>query len=116
MLLAVACYGLAGLAALDLVLKGVGYDVRGFAIVSLFACVLFITGGQTAWMLRPFLGRPADASVPFFRGRESSFWDAVQQSSMSSFGLYKLSSSFPDAPGGQRSKPGPTLENAYESR
>ena len=89
-LLAVACYGLAGLAALDLVLKGIGFDARGFAIVTLFATVLFATGGQTAWMLRPFLWRPSAPTVPFFRHRESSFWDAVEQSSMSMFGVYRV--------------------------
>jgi len=88
-LLAAGCYALAGLAALDLVLRGVGFDARGFAIVSLFAGVLLTTGGQAAWMLRPFLGRPSDASVPFLRHRESSFWDALQRSSLSSVGVYR---------------------------
>jgi len=116
-LLAVACYGLAGVAALDLVLKGVGFDARGFAIVSLFAGVLFVTGGQTAWMLRPFLGRPSAASVPFFRHRESSFWDAVQQSSLSSFGVYQLTKAATDGEAAIRShSPGPTVEGANESR
>ena len=116
-LLGVACYALAGLAALDLVLKGVGFDARGFAIVSLFAGVLFATGGQTAWMLRPFLGRPSAVSVPFFRARESSFWDAVQQSSLSSFGVYRMTEALSEAEGRARSSgPGPTVEAAHESR
>ncbi|HET7542702.1 MAG TPA: hypothetical protein VFK05_22680 [Polyangiaceae bacterium] len=115
-LLAVACYGLAGLAALDLVLRGVGFDARGFAIVSLFSAVLFATGGQTAWMLRPFLGRPAAASVPFFRHRESSFWDAVQQSSLSSFGVYRVSQVLSETEEAIREKPGPRLEVGNESR
>jgi hypothetical protein len=87
-LLACVSYGLSGLAALDLVLRGIGRDARGLVIVGLFGCVLGVTGGQTAWMLRPFLGRPSAASVPFLRQRESSFLDSVQQSSRSSFGLY----------------------------
>jgi hypothetical protein len=100
-----------------LVLKGVGFDARGFAIVSLFAAVLFATGGQTAWMLRPFLGRPSAVSVPFFRPRESSFWDAVQQSSLSSVGVYRMPEALSEAEGRARSSgPGPTVEAAHESR
>jgi hypothetical protein len=116
-LLAAACYALAGLAALDLVLKGVGFDARGFVIVSLFAGVLLTTGGQTAWMLRPFLGRPSAPSVPFFRQRESSFWDALQQSSRSSFGVYRPSSALSDAERRRTPhQPGPRQEDGYESR
>jgi len=89
-LLAACCYGLAGISALDLMLRGIGFDARGLLIVSLFAAVLFATGGQTAWMFRPFLGRPSAPSVPFFRHRESSFVDALQQSSLSSFGVYQV--------------------------
>ena len=87
-LLAAGCYALAGLAALELVLRGIGCDARGLAIVSLFGVVLFATGGQTAWMLRPFLGRPSAPSVPFLRHRESSFMDSIEQSSRSSLGIY----------------------------
>jgi hypothetical protein len=116
-LLAVACYGLAGAAALDLVLRGIGFDARGFVVVSLFAAVLVVAGGQTAWMLRPFLGRPSDASVPFFRQRESSFWDAVQQSSLSSFGVYRVTRALSTVQGRSPvTEPGPTLEPRDESR
>jgi hypothetical protein len=47
-------------------------------------------GAQTAWMLRPFFGRPAEAHVPFLRHRESSFLDAVAKSARSSVGIYDL--------------------------
>jgi hypothetical protein len=87
-LLAALCYALSGLAALELVLRGVGFDLRGILIVSVFGIVLFATGGQTAWMLRPFLGRPSDRNVPFLRHRESSFVDALRQSARSSVGIY----------------------------
>ena len=115
-LLAVVCYGVAGLAALDMVLRGVGFDARGLMIVGLFASVLLATGGQTAWMLRPFLGRPSAVSVPFFRQRESSFWDAVEQSSLSSFGVYRVREAAIEVEDRVRDKPGPRLENANESR
>jgi hypothetical protein len=116
-LLAAACYALAGLAALDLVLRGVGFDARGLAIVSLFAAVLLTTGGQTAWMFRPFLGRPSATSVPFFRQRESSFWDALQQSSRSSFGIYRATEVVSDAARSRTpTQPGPRREDSHESR
>jgi hypothetical protein len=79
-LLATACYAIAGLAALGIVLRGIGFDGRGFVIVGLYGAVVMSTGGQTAWMLRPFLGRPADVSVPFLRGREGSLFDALELS------------------------------------
>lgn len=79
-LLATACYAVAGVAALGIVLRGIGFDGRGLVIVGLFGAVVMSTGGQTAWMLRPFLGRPADASVPFLRGREGSLFDALELS------------------------------------
>ena len=87
-LLAALCYGLAGVASLELLLRGIGRDFRGFMIVLLFGVVLFATGGQTAWMLRPFLGRPTAQHLPFFRARESSFLDAVQRSAWSAVGIY----------------------------
>ena len=88
-LLAAACYALAGLAALELLRKGVGSDFRSFVAIACFGLVLLPTAGQTAWMLRPFLGRPAQAHVPFLRAKESSFADAVYQSARSSVGLYR---------------------------
>ena len=87
-LLAAFCYGLAGVASLELLLRGIGRDFRGFMIVVLFGAVLFATGGQTAWMLRPFLGRPAAQHLPFLRARESSFLDAVERSAQSAVGIY----------------------------
>jgi hypothetical protein len=76
-LVSVVCYGLAGLSALRLVASGVGVDTRGLAIIACCAAVLLPTGAQTAWLLRPFIGRPSQAHVPFLRHRESSFADAV---------------------------------------
>ncbi|HEX6276945.1 MAG TPA: hypothetical protein VFZ53_28085 [Polyangiaceae bacterium] len=87
-ILASACYGLSGLAALRLILHGLGADLRGFLVLSCFAAVMAPVGAQTAWMLRPFFGRPADVNVPFFRPRESSFLDAVARSARSSVGIY----------------------------
>jgi len=86
--LAVACYGFSGLFALSLVRRALGRGLRGALLVASFGLVLLPTAAQTAWMFRPFLGRPAQAEVPFFRARESSFADAVFQSARSSVGYY----------------------------
>ena len=76
-LLSAGCYGLAGVSALRLVASGVGLDARGLGILACCAAVLLPTGAQSAWMLRPFIGRPAQAHVPLLRHKESSFADAV---------------------------------------
>lgn len=83
-LLATGCYAVAGVASLGIVLRGIGFDGRGLVIVGLFGAVVMGTGGQTAWMLRPFLGRPADASVPFLRGRQGSLFDSLELSTQQS--------------------------------
>ena len=61
---------------------------RAFVILACFGSVMAPVGAQTAWMLRPFFGRPAEAHVPFFRARESSFLDSVSTSARSSVGIY----------------------------
>jgi hypothetical protein len=87
--LAAGCYGAAGLSALRVMASGLGTDARGLCVLACCAAVLLPTGAQSAWMLRPFVGRPAQASVPFLRHKESSFADAVYQSSRSSMGFYR---------------------------
>jgi hypothetical protein len=91
-LIASICYAIAGIAALRLILHGMGADFRAFVILACFASVMAPVGAQTAWMLRPFFGRPAAPSVPFFRARESSFLDAVAKSARSSVGIYDVRS------------------------
>jgi hypothetical protein len=97
--LAASCYGFAGLFALSLVRRALGVDLRGALLVASFGLVLLPTAAQTAWMCRPFLGRPAQAQVPFFRARESSFSDAVFRSLRSSVGHYDYDHSGPESDG-----------------
>jgi hypothetical protein len=87
-LLATAMYLASGVAALGIVLRGLGGSFR--AVVTAAACALVFFGvlGQTAWMLRPFFGRPSQQAVPFVRPREGGFADAVVQSSKSAAGIY----------------------------
>jgi hypothetical protein len=92
-LLSTGCYALAGLAALRVMASGIGRDARGVCILACCAAVLLPTGAQSAWMLRPFIGRPAQAEVPFLRHKESSFADAVYTSSRSSLGIYRRAAS-----------------------
>lgn len=90
-MLAVAVYAASGLAALGIVLRGLGGSVRALATAAVCAVVFFGVLGQTAWMLRPFFGRPSQATVPFIRAREGSFADAVARSSRSAAGIYDQS-------------------------
>jgi hypothetical protein len=53
--------------------------------------VFFAVGGQTSWILRPYLVRPRTEQVPFVRAREGSFADALLMSSRSARGIYKES-------------------------
>jgi hypothetical protein len=87
-LLATVVYLAAGVAALGIALRGLGGSFR--ALVTAAACGLVFLGvfGQTAWMLRPFFGRPSQHSIPFVRAREGSFADSLVRSSKSAMGIY----------------------------
>lgn len=75
-LLVVAMFALAGLAALRIVVAaGTG---RATAVAAL--CVVFaLVGGQLSWALRPYLVRPAsrDTDVVFVHPLEGSLVDAI---------------------------------------
>jgi hypothetical protein len=88
-LVACGCYGAAGLAALHMLRLAIGRDLRSLVIIGLFSIVLLPAGGQSAWLLRPFVGRPAQTEVPFLRGRESSFGESVHRSVFSSMEIYR---------------------------
>jgi hypothetical protein len=65
-LVAVVSYGLAGMAALSLFVRGFGDGAgRAEAVLSCMV-VLLLASAQTAWTLRPFIGDPADREVPRF--------------------------------------------------
>ncbi len=88
-LLASLMYLTSGLAALGIVLRGLGGSLRAALTVAAAGIVFFAVLGQTAWMLRPFFGRPSQTSVPFVRAREGSFADAVVTSGKSAVGIYE---------------------------
>jgi hypothetical protein len=81
-------YGVAGLAALSVMIRGLGEGTGRMRTALAFLGIFFAVGGQTAWILRPYLVRPRTPDVPFLRAREGSFSDAVMDSA-SSAGRYR---------------------------
>ena len=88
--LSAAMYGLAALAA-------AGTFVRAFRLTALtvplfgsLSLLFVLVAGQSAWSLRPFIGRPSQQSVPFLRAPEGTFIDSLWTSVDSARGLYSL--------------------------
>jgi len=76
-LVAALAYALAGLAALTLLLRGLGDGPGKSLTIVLFVGIFLMVGGQTAWILRPYLGTPGQAEIALFtREREGGL--AVQ--------------------------------------
>ncbi len=65
-LLAAFAYALGGLAALGLVLGGLGPGPGRVATVLTFVSVFLVVGGQSAWILRPYIGTPGRNDITFF--------------------------------------------------
>lgn len=87
-LAAAAAYGIAGLAAMGILLRGLG-EGSGRALTAVaFLGIFFAVGGQSSWILRPYLVRPKTEHVPFLRAREGGFADSLRRSSRSAAGVY----------------------------
>jgi hypothetical protein len=70
-LVASFAYALGGLAALGLLLQGLGDGPGKLATVVTFIGVFLVVGGQMAWILRPYLGTPGRDDITLFtRERE----------------------------------------------
>jgi hypothetical protein len=70
-LLAALAYALGGLAALGLILRALGPGPGRWATVGTFIGIFLLVGGQTAWILRPYLGTPGRNEITLFtRERE----------------------------------------------
>jgi hypothetical protein len=65
-LLAALAYALAGLAALGLILRGLGPGPGRMATVVTFVGVFLLVGGQSAWILRPYIGTPGHDEITLF--------------------------------------------------
>ncbi|MFT3773427.1 MAG: hypothetical protein QM820_49250 [Minicystis sp.] len=91
-------YAAAGAAAFSVMVRGLG-EGQGRVLTALaFAAVFFAVGGQTSWILRPYLIRPRTwvaashhvQKIPFLRAYEGSFADSIYQSSRSARGIYDV--------------------------
>lgn len=87
-LLASFAYGLAGLAALGVLVRGIGSGDGRVLTAFAFVAMFFAVGGQTAWILRPYLVRPKAQDIPFLRAREGGFSDALVTTMRSAMGIY----------------------------
>ena len=87
-LCAATAYGVAGLAALGVLLRGLGPGRGRVRTALAFVALFFAVGGQTSWILRPYLVRPRTEATPFLRAREGGFADAVVTSGRSALGIY----------------------------
>jgi hypothetical protein len=87
-LLASFAYALAGLAALGVLVRGIGSGDGRVLTALAFVAMFFAVGGQTAWILRPYLVRPRAQDIPFLRAREGGFSDALVTTMRSAMGIY----------------------------
>ncbi len=68
---ATLAYGLAGLAGLEVLVRGLGDGPGKHMTIGLFVAVFLLIGGQNAWVLRPYLGTPGTHEITLFtRERE----------------------------------------------
>jgi hypothetical protein len=85
-----ACF-VAGIAAAALLFRGLRRGGRfgafaGLAFIAVYAAV----GGQTSWMLRPYIVRPQTQRVPFMRAVEGDLADSVRMTARSAVGIYDV--------------------------
>ena len=59
-------YGLAGLAGLEVLVRGLGHGRGRGLTIGLFVAVFLLIGGQNAWVLRPCLGTPGETEITLF--------------------------------------------------
>jgi hypothetical protein len=70
-LVAAGAYALAGLSGFAFLLRALGSAPGRAATAWSFALLFLVSGAQSAWLLRPYLGDPRDTEVPLFaQGRK----------------------------------------------
>lgn len=87
-LFAVVIFAASGLAALGVLLRGFKKTLSTWPLLGLFTVTFFFVVGQTAWSLRPFIGRPVQQDVPLLRAPEGTFLEAVLTGYSSALGDY----------------------------
>jgi len=65
-LTATLVYGLAGLAGLEVLVRGLGDGAGRRTTIGLFVGVFLLIGAQNAWVLRPYFGTPGVKEVHLF--------------------------------------------------
>ncbi len=75
-LLAAIAYGTAGLAGLQMLVRGLGDGAGKHATIGLFVGVFLLVGAQNAWVLRPWLGERGNEMTLLTHKREGGL--AVQ--------------------------------------
>jgi hypothetical protein len=88
-LVAATAYGIAGLAALGVIFRGLGDGGWRLTTLACFAAVFLAAAGQTSWALRPYLVRPRDEHISFTRAPEGTFFEALWLGAHSASGRYK---------------------------
>ena len=82
-LAAVAAYALSGRSALTVLLKSLGPAPGRLLAMVTFVGLYLIAGAQSAWVLRPYLGRPGLAPVPVLdtsrQGVTTAVWEAARE-------------------------------------
>ncbi|MCC6874698.1 MAG: hypothetical protein IT378_10375 [Sandaracinaceae bacterium] len=87
-LAAALAYAVAGLAALSVLVRGLGEGAHRLTTTAAYVAIFLAASAQTGWLLRPYLVRPRSEEVPLWRAREGGVGDALYRSSRSSVGLY----------------------------
>ncbi len=82
-LMAVLAFGLAGIASLGILLRGIALPRARVAGALAMALVFVAVSGQTSWILRPWLLRPRTEDVPFLRAPEGGFIESIATSTRS---------------------------------
>ncbi len=85
--------GLAGLSVLAAGLRELAVTHR-LTLLGVTLAVFSLCGSQLAWMMRPFLLRPAANAPVFLRAPEGSFFDSVSRSYDSARGIYEAPYSY----------------------
>lgn len=109
-MLAALMYAVAGCAALGVLLRGFRSTLGALPVLAGFALTFFLVAGQTAWSLRPFVGRPAEVESPWFRAPESTFFEALVRGSDSARGVYHREAPRPGSAAEYRSDSERSLE------
>lgn len=86
---AALAYALSGLAGLGILLRAIGRRRGALSLALALTGTFALAGGQVAWSLRPYLGRPSQTEVPFVRAPDGVFTEQVWTSGRSAVGDYE---------------------------